>query len=476
MAKPPGLTVEQALHLAVQHHQAGRRREAAACLQAVLAAQPDRADLRFALGTLLHEEGQLARALHHYRAALALRPDLVEASDNAGTALTGVGALDAAAAAHRRAARLAPGFVQGRINLGGALGRLGRYAEAERCLRAAAALVPDSADAFYNLAKLQELLERPDTAADGYRRAVALRPGYAAAAGNLGAVLRRGGRPAEALPWLELALRTDARELGALNTLVMTLADLGREAEAQARGEALLALKDGRARARAAALDLPTGLRAPAAPRGGQDVIAFSLWGDLPVYTQGALANLRLAATLYPGWRCRFYVDDTVPADVRAALEDGGAQVVPVGESRALVHGAFWRFYAADDPSVRRFLCRDCDARLNTQERAAVDEWIASSKPFHIMRDHLYHADLMLAGLWGGVAGWLPPLQPLIDRLYRGNHDRWSDQDFLAVAVWPQVAAHACIHDSHYRLFGAVPFPAEGRLTRPAHVGEGIAV
>ena len=35
-------------------------------------------------------------------------------------------------------------------------------------------------------------------------------------------------------------------------------------------------------------------------------VIAFSLWGDNPKYTLGALQNLSLAKLVYPDWVCRF--------------------------------------------------------------------------------------------------------------------------------------------------------------------------
>ena len=38
-------------------------------------------------------------------------------------------------------------------------------------------------------------------------------------------------------------------------------------------------------------------------------VISFSLWGDNPKYTIGAMRKAELAATWYKGWKCRFYCD-----------------------------------------------------------------------------------------------------------------------------------------------------------------------
>jgi hypothetical protein len=52
---------------------------------------------------------------------------------------------------------------------------------------------------------------------------------------------------------------------------------------------------------------------------------------------------------------------------------------------------------------------RDADSVLNLRERLAVDDWLASGRWFHIMRDWWSHTDLVLAGMWGGVAGVLPP-------------------------------------------------------------------
>jgi hypothetical protein len=87
------------------------------------------------------------------------------------------------------------------------------------------------------------------------------------------------------------------------------------------------------------------------------------------------------------------------------------------------------------------------------------------------MRDAPFHTELMLAGLWGGVGGRLRGIRAWIDRFYRPTDHRWADQDFLRAEVWPRIREQTTIHDGFYDLFGARPFPAEGRLTAPDHVG-----
>lgn len=44
------------------------------------------------------------------------------------------------------------------------------------------------------------------------------------------------------------------------------------------------------------------------------EIVSFSLYGHAPFYCEGALRNVELAKSIYPGWRRRFYIDDTVPA------------------------------------------------------------------------------------------------------------------------------------------------------------------
>jgi len=209
-------------------------------------------------------------------------------------------------------------------------------------------------------------------------------------------------------------------------------------------------------------------------PRISSRVISFSLWGDQRTYTQGAVINAELARELYPKWVCRFYCAKSVPESVRTKLQESGAQVYLMPESVGGYEGAIWRFFVADDTEVERYVCRDCDSRLNEQEKAAVCEWIESGKSFHIMRDAIVHCDLMLAGLWGGIQGKLPPVQALFKRSFSGGDGRFADQDFLAQNVWPLIKDDALVHDTYYQYGGGKPFPPDSMLERPQHVGAGF--
>src|SRR5262249_28612154 len=137
------------------------------------------------------------------------------------------------------------------------------------------------------------------------------------------------------------------------------------------------------------------------AGRTGRDVISYSLWGSAPFYSYGAMINLVLARTIYPGWTCRFYIDRTVSQTCVAFLKENGGEVRYIEDEYPGV-GLFQRFLVMNDPAVARFLVRDCDARLTPAEADLTNEWLNSGYPFHAIRDHILHSELMIGCLWSG--------------------------------------------------------------------------
>jgi tetratricopeptide (TPR) repeat protein len=307
--------------------------------------------------------------------------------------------------------------------------------------------------------------------------ALTLRPDFPDALYNLGVTLIDAGRPADAIAPLTQRARDPAAGADVHANLARVLLAAGLSQRAVQHGRQALLLKDQQA---CGAFQARGGQPLAAVPvppfdpsRPQQNVVAFSLWGTRAPYVEGAIANAGLVRDLYPGWTCRVYLDVSVPQDAIAALHQTGAQVVTM--PRADTHyGLFWRFFAADDADVAYFLCRDADSRINTQEVSAVAAWLASGRGFHVMRDAPFHTELILAGLWGGVGQRLRGIRGAIDQFYRPTDHRWADQDFLRAEVWPRIRAQTLIHDGCYDLFGAQPFPREGRLTPPDHVGAGF--
>ena len=149
-----------------------------------------------------------------------------------------------------------------------------------------------------------------------------------------------------------------------------------------------------------------------------------------------------------------------------------GNQVVPINNIRSFWHGLFWRFYPAGDNSIERFISRDLDSRLNVREKAAIDEWIASGKPVHVMRDHKHHGYAMPGGMWGCIGGYIPDIERLVQD-WSDVNAKGCDQRFLARVVWPRVKDNSIAHDEFFNgRFGGIwrKFPKHPKFD--GHVGQ----
>lgn len=283
---------------------------------------------------------------------------------------------------------------------------------------------------------------------------------------NLAVLCARTNDFAAARTRLERYLALGGTDFGAYDGLAAACHKLGDDDASRDWGRMAIAQKT------AVASKLAPPLRLGEPRSEGRWLISFSLWGDNPRYLRGAVHNAIRAPQVYPDFRCRFYLDASVPADVACLLAELKAETIIEDGAPDNRHRLTRRFLLADDPSVQRYLVRDCDSLVNAREAAAVKLWIVSGKPFHIMRDWWTHTDPILAGMWGGMGGVLPPLAPLIASykprtMETPNWDQW----FLRDRIWPSIRAHALVHDRCFHDGDSQPFPGlppRGNL----HVGQ----
>lgn len=206
-----------------------------------------------------------------------------------------------------------------------------------------------------------------------------------------------------------------------------------------------------------------------------KNIIAFSLYGAQPRYCETLVKNIAAAADLYPHWTCRVYLDDSVPEHVWQRLRDAGAQLRDMSGDK-VIFPTLWRFLVMDDPQVERYIVRDADSLVSEREAAAVEAWLASPYHFHHMRDYFTHTELLLAGMWGGVSGVFPPVEPLIHQFmasYQGT-ERFTDQQFLKAVLWPTARESILNHDELFGFHHAQPWPAHAPIrwnTDAFHVG-----
>jgi hypothetical protein len=72
-------------------------------------------------------------------------------------------------------------------------------------------------------------------------------------------------------------------------------------------------------------------------------VIAFSLWGNNPIYTIGAIENKELAKKHYPDWTCRYYIGKSTNCEIVEQLKDVNTEIILM-DSDGDWTGMFWRF------------------------------------------------------------------------------------------------------------------------------------
>ena len=173
-------------------------------------------------------------------------------------------------------------------------------------------------------------------------------------------------------------------------------------------------------------------------------VISFAIYGKYPEYTWGALDNARHARWYYPGWICRFYVADDVPRGIVSRLRDHGAEVINMGQY--IRHEArLWRFLVAVDPDVDIAIVRDTDSRFSKYELIMVNEWLASSKKFHVM--YPINDFPIQAGMWG-IRGSVPEFREPLENVLQSPdfYSKRADQHFLSHNLYPLTKGNVYVH------------------------------
>jgi predicted O-linked N-acetylglucosamine transferase (SPINDLY family) len=277
-------SIQQAMAIALQHHQAGRLHQAEQLYRQILAQQPNHAgalhylgviarqagrsdiavdlirrsialepgdaEAHSNLGSVLKDKGLLKEAIAAYRQAIALCPNYAEAHNNLGDVLRDHGQLDQAIAACRQAILLRPNYSDAYCNLGSALRDRGQLDDAIAAFERATALAANSPEAHANLANALRDKGRLDEAIVACRRALALKPDFPEAYCYLGDVLQDSGRPDEAIAAYRQAIALAPDTFQAHNNIGSALEKTGRLDDAIAAYRQAISLRPHVAQAR----------------------------------------------------------------------------------------------------------------------------------------------------------------------------------------------------------------------------------
>lgn len=206
-------------------------------------------------------------------------------------------------------------------------------------------------------------------------------------------------------------------------------------------------------------------------------ILAFSLYGDDPIYTIGAIKNSTLHKTIFSEWEMRVYHNNTVPKEILEQLQDNNVTLINVGEDTGY-RGSLWRFLPASE-NIERFISRDTDSRISERDECAVEEWIESDKNFHIIREHpIGHNWVINAGMWGCKGGILTNLNSIMDDFlsrFDSKNNKYSDQLFLKEVVYPLAKNNSLIHDEYFNYEQTgITIKRDRKLDDFAFIGESI--
>jgi tetratricopeptide (TPR) repeat protein len=236
------VTIDQALQIALHHHNAGRFAAAEAIYRQILAEQPDHADAWELLGVLAGQRGDFEEAVACVRRAIAVMPDRANYHVNLGELQRRRGKLDEAIASARRAIELRPAWAIGHANLGIALWQKGELEAAAEAAGQAMLLEPALAEARHTLALVRSDQKRYAEAVDLYRQALKVRPDFHQAYNSLGVALRELGRLDEAISACSMAIQLQPDYAEAHSNISVALREAGRLDEAVAAARTALGL------------------------------------------------------------------------------------------------------------------------------------------------------------------------------------------------------------------------------------------
>jgi len=187
-------------------------------------------------------------------------------------------------------------------------------------------------------------------------------------------------------------------------------------------------------------------------------IISFSLYGNDPKYTHGALCNAEIAKTVYPDWICRFYCGTSVPEYIINQLQSYDNTEVIIMEENTSYSYMMWRFFPVDEEDVLVTLSRDTDSRLSYREKTCVDIFMESDKLFHSIQDHGCH-DNVMGGMWGMKKNSIINMKQLAEE-WKGGLGYFSDQAFMREVIKPKFSDSIITHcSSHLRNFPVEPHP-----------------
>jgi len=217
--------IEQAMQLAISHHQAGRLPQAEQLYRQVLGVQPNNPDALHLLGVLAGQAGRHDIAAELIQKAITITPQNSAYWSNLGMSLLNLQRPQQAIDAFQRAITLQPNNAEAHYRLGGTYFSMGQLQPAITAYQRAIALHPYYFEALHNLGNALVQDRQYDQAVSICQNAILLNGNYAPTHNNLGNAWKNKNNLTEAIACYRRAISLDPNYAEAHNNLGNTLQD-----------------------------------------------------------------------------------------------------------------------------------------------------------------------------------------------------------------------------------------------------------
>jgi GR25 family glycosyltransferase involved in LPS biosynthesis len=168
-------------------------------------------------------------------------------------------------------------------------------------------------------------------------------------------------------------------------------------------------------------------------------VFSFCIYGTERNYYEGLLENIQILREYFPDFEIYVYKGICDPSWVFE-----GVKIIETEKEGAI--NMLYRYLPLCFADIG--FVRDADSRIYARDRWCISQFLQSSKNYHIVRDHYYHKEPIM----GGIFGWKKPinLDFQLDRQIGYSQDMAYLKDF----VYPLVKTDTLVHTNNHAFVG----------------------
>jgi GR25 family glycosyltransferase involved in LPS biosynthesis len=164
---------------------------------------------------------------------------------------------------------------------------------------------------------------------------------------------------------------------------------------------------------------------------------SFCIYGTERNYYDGLLENIQIIREYFPDFEIYVYKGICDPTWV---FEN--CKVIETEKEGAI--NMLYRYLPLTFADIG--FVRDTDSRIYERDRWCIFEFLKSSKNYHIIRDHYYHKEPIM----GGIFGWKKPLD--IDLGLDATIIYSEDMSYLKTHLYPLIKSDILVHTNNYAL------------------------